>query len=43
MQDFFFLEGQEARPEKQHLGMAAGIFGSVKHTKVTRARTFPEI
>lgn len=32
-----FLEGQEARPEEQHLGMAAGIFGSVEHTKVTRA------
>lgn len=31
------LEGQEARPEEQHLGMAAGIFGSVKHTKVIRA------
>lgn len=37
------LEGQEARPEEQHLGMAAGIFGSVKHTKVTWAWAFREI
>lgn len=39
----YFLEGQEARPEEQHLGMAAGIFGSVKHTKVTWAWAFHKI
>lgn len=32
------LEGQEARPGEQHVGAAAGVFGSVEHTKVIRAR-----
>lgn len=34
------LEGQEARPGEQHVGAAAGVFGSVGHTKVIRARAF---
>lgn len=34
------MEGQEARPGEQHVGAAADVFGSVEHTKVTRARAF---